>query len=329
VSWLEPAGKEHALRFAEYRNGKWSQPRTIVQRGDFFVNWADFPSITRGADGTLYAHWLQKSGSDTYAYDVRVARSRDDGKTWDESLVIHRDRKPVEHGFASVTPRGKGVDLVWIDNGTIHHASLESTGGPKNEVELDAKSCECCATGMTVTSKGPLVVFRDRLEGEVRDISITRFVGGKWTAPRLVHGDGWVINGCPVNGPQADAIGERVAVAWYTGAAPRPRVQLAWSNDAGATFTNPALIDDGKPLGRVDVVLVDKNTALVTWLEQTANGAEIRARRVTRNGAKADSVKVAESGAGRNSGVPRIARIGSRVYAAFRGDKGITIAAIE
>src|SRR5688572_13606636 len=61
LSWLEPRGERFALRFSRYANKQWSAPRTIVERGDLFVNWADFPSIVEDANGALYAHWLQKS----------------------------------------------------------------------------------------------------------------------------------------------------------------------------------------------------------------------------------------------------------------------------
>src|SRR5687767_4566857 len=72
LSWLEPAGgeKRFALRFARHADGKWSAARTITERDDLFVNWADFPSIAEDTNGVLYAHWLQKSGTGTYAYDV-------------------------------------------------------------------------------------------------------------------------------------------------------------------------------------------------------------------------------------------------------------------
>src|SRR5688572_23886372 len=42
MSWLEPVpnSKDHALRFARYRDGRWSPPRTITRRNDLFVNWA-------------------------------------------------------------------------------------------------------------------------------------------------------------------------------------------------------------------------------------------------------------------------------------------------
>src|SRR5262245_5427840 len=63
MSWLEPAKEgTTALRFARYSAGRWSEPRTIVERGDLFVNWADFPSIVEDANGVLFAHWLQRSG---------------------------------------------------------------------------------------------------------------------------------------------------------------------------------------------------------------------------------------------------------------------------
>ncbi|MFP5245123.1 MAG: exo-alpha-sialidase, partial [Thermoanaerobaculia bacterium] len=88
LSWLEPAGENRfALRFAKHRGGKWSAPVTITERNDLFVNWADFPSIVEDEKGALYAHWLQKSGGDTYSYDVRMATSTDGGRTWGKSFL--------------------------------------------------------------------------------------------------------------------------------------------------------------------------------------------------------------------------------------------------
>src|SRR5262245_18281397 len=61
LSWLEPADSGHALRFSVYDGSSWTPPRTIVQRRDFFVNWADFPSLTVLDGGRLAAHWLQRN----------------------------------------------------------------------------------------------------------------------------------------------------------------------------------------------------------------------------------------------------------------------------
>src|SRR5687768_14117145 len=51
LSWLEPVDDSaHALRFSTFEGDGWTAPRTIAQRGDFFVNWADFPSIVALSD---------------------------------------------------------------------------------------------------------------------------------------------------------------------------------------------------------------------------------------------------------------------------------------
>ncbi|MCA1565559.1 MAG: hypothetical protein LC803_07960 [Acidobacteria bacterium] len=82
LSWVEKIGeKRHALRFAVRDAAGWSEARTISEGDNWFVNWADFPSVIALADGSLAAHWLVKSGRSTYAYDVNISRSKDDGRT--------------------------------------------------------------------------------------------------------------------------------------------------------------------------------------------------------------------------------------------------------
>ncbi|HLF15024.1 MAG TPA: hypothetical protein VI932_09075, partial [Bacteroidota bacterium] len=78
LSWIEPAGdKGHALKFSVLGETSWSAPRTVSEGTGWFINWADFPSLAVLPDGSLAAHWLARSGPDTYAYDVRIARSFD------------------------------------------------------------------------------------------------------------------------------------------------------------------------------------------------------------------------------------------------------------
>ena len=333
LSWLEPVAgtKRTALRFARYRGNQWSAPRTIVERDDLFVNWADFPSIVEDAKGTLFVHWLQKSGKGTYAYDVRMAASRDGGESWGESFLLNRDGKEAEHGFVSLVPLpGGGVGATWLDGRKmtggghgghdaggdmgIRYAAVGADGTIADEVELDGRTCECCATGMTMTASGPVIAYRDRSADEVRDISYVVKTASGWSEPARVHADEWKINACPVNGPQLDAIGQRAVTAWFTAAQEKGRAYAAFSGDGGATFGKPVQIDDGKPMGRLDVVLLDDDTALVTWLEQTATGGEIRARRVSRNGTVEPAMKVAESGTARAAGFARLARTGRDVY---------------
>lgn len=331
MSWMEPvAGTDRvALRFARLANGKWSSPRTIIERNDFFVNWADFPSIVEDVNGVLFAHWLQKNGPGVFDYDVRISISRDGGATWSKSFAVHRDGTQSEHGFASLVPLPRGgIGAVWLDGRkmtkkaphgdmTIRYATIAADGKVRAEAELDTRACECCASGMTYGAEGPVIVYRDRTPKEVRDISWVRRTKTGWTKPRPVHNDTWTINGCPVNGPQIDAAGRTIAVAWFTAAENRGRALLAFSSDGGATFGKPIVIDDGTPVGRVDVVMLDADVAFVSWIEQRGSGAEIRGRRVHRTGKTEPAIKIADSSSARAAGFPRMSRSGKEVFIAW------------
>ena len=320
LSWLEPADSAHALKFATFDGSEWSAPRTIREGRDFFVNWADFPSIKVLEDGRLAAHWLQRTGTGTYAYGVRVAQSADGGSTWSEALIPHRDSSDTEHGFVTLWPEGAGMGAVWLDGRKYNEAGhsptnemmvVSTTIAPDGqlgaEVPLDERACDCCQTAVAITASGPIVAYRDRTAEEIRDIYVVRRVNGRWTAPAPVHADGWKIAACPVNGPAVAAKDQRVALAWFTSANDSARVKVAFSSDAGATFGSPVRIDEGQPAGRVDVALLRDGSALVSWIERTGGDtAAVRVRHVTADGKPAPAITIATSSAARASGFPRM-----------------------
>jgi hypothetical protein len=340
LSWIEKHGDNlHALKFAVLKQGNWSVPQTVAEGKNWFVNWADFPSLIELKDGSLVAHWLVKSDAQTYAYHVNLSRSNDGGKTWSKPFVPHKDNTPTEHGFVSLVSLNQGrAGIVWLDGRnftakedekghgghgslkdemTLRYATMDSRGNLFDEAQIDRRTCECCQTSAAVTSEGLIVAYRDRSEKEVRDIAILRQVKGKWTAPQILHKDDWQINGCPVNGPSITAMGNKVAVAWFTAAKDLPRVNVAFSSDAGATFTDAIQVDEGKPLGRVEIVMLPDHSALLVWLERTEKGAEIRARRIQANSAKGSSMVVGESNTARASGFPQIALTKNEVIFAW------------
>jgi hypothetical protein len=338
LSWIEPAGDgAHALRYSVLGSGgAWSPPRTIAQGSGWFVNWADFPAMSALPDGTLFAHWLAKSGPGTYAYDVRLARSVDGGGTWSAPVVPHRDGTQTEHGFVSLAPwDGASVGVVWLDGrqtaGVGHgehaapaaamslmHSTLDRGGRLGPETVLDERVCDCCQTDAARADGAVVVVYRDRSDTEVRDLSVVRFAGGQWSKPRPLADDGWQINGCPVNGPAIDASGRAVAVAWFTAPQDKARVRVAFSADAGERFGAPIVVDDERPLGRVDVVLREPHTALVSWLAQGTEGTTLRVREVRDDGWRGDPLTVAVSSAARSSGFPRMASSRGQVILAWR-----------
>lgn len=361
LSWLEPApdGVGHRLRFATLGDGApvpglgWSEARTVAEGEDYFVNWADFPSVVPLPGGTLAAHWLERNGEGTYAYGVRVALSRDHGATWRGPVIPHDDGTATEHGFVSLFPDpAGGLGMAWLDGRdfasdgdgppkspmeaemSLRYARLPdadarrsraATSGPEKEegghvrdrALVDARVCDCCQTSVALTDRGPLLVYRDRSGEEVRDIHASRLAAGGWTEPRAVHRDGWEIAACPVNGPSVDARAERAVVAWFTAARDTSRVRVAFSDDAGDTFEAPARLDGGRPAGRVDVVLAPDGSAVVSWLEVRDEGAELLLRRVTPAGEAGPPVTAAASSAARSAGFPRMALSGDRIVLAW------------
>jgi hypothetical protein len=326
LSWLEPKGEGTALRFSVFEREAWTLSRTVATGSNWFVNWADFPSVTPISPTQWAAHWLVRRPVGGFAYDVEIARSIDAGNTWSESEKPHHDGTPSEHGFVSLVPYQDEVIAVWLDGRQMvgeHHESHEKAAGgmtlrsasaamgkPFQKFHLvDDLVCDCCQTDAVVTPSGPVVVYRDRTDEEIRDIYVTRFLDGAWTEGISVHQDGWEIGGCPVNGPAVAMAGDQLAVAWFTGAADVPRVKVALANADGLNFEEPVQLDDGNPAGRVDVLGLSNGDFLVTWLERTGGeNAEVRMRRVRSDGTISEAVTLTSSSSARASGFPRLAQ---------------------
>jgi hypothetical protein len=339
MSWLQPApGGGYALQYASWSGQGWSPARTVTTGTDWFINWADFPSVVPVNDHAWAAHWLQQRPGDVYAYDVRIAVSPDGGRTWSAPMSPHDDGTPTEHGFVSLLGGdGDSVRAVWLDgrhtSGEHEHATHEAaadagamtlraaaidTSGHRIGVdsEIDARVCDCCQTDSAWADGNALVVYRDRSQDEVRNIYAVRADRGRWSEPVLVHDDGWRIDACPVNGPAIDARGDRVAVAWFT-APDVPRVRLAFSMDGGRSFAAPLEVATGKVAGRVDVVLLADGRAVVSWLAEGPSGAEILAQPFTKAGVAGDAVAIARTGIARSSGFPQMVLSGTDLLFAW------------
>jgi len=323
LSWLEPGrGESFSLRYSILRAGKWSAPRTVVTSDSLFVNWADFPVVTAFADSLLAAAWLARVGGEPYAYHVRASVGSAGGTRWTAPVTVHSDRSATEHGFVSIQPEAGAARLVWLDGRkyagreagvpgaemTLRTALLGPDGGVRDERELDDRTCDCCNTALAPGEGGPLVAYRDRDAGEVRDLAFTTW--GPDGEPRrgLLHADGWKVPGCPVNGPAlAREPGGGLAAAWYTEASGSPRVLFAPAR-AGepVAFANPVAVADGAPLGRVGLAPLGPCEFVVSWLEPRGAAAEVMVRIARADGTTGPPVRVARTSSQRSSGFPQV-----------------------
>ena len=321
--WYE--GDNHIV-MSEYTAEGWTPKDTIVSNEHFFKNWADLPQIYHAGGDTLAVSWLMMSGEGTYDYDVQVAMSIDRGKTWSEPVVPHQDSIKGEHGFVSFYNFGKETGLIWLDarnmmdgghdNGSsamrLYVSTINTTGDLGLEVMVDNMVCECCPTAAVNTSVGPLVAYRDRSHDETRNIQMAFTNGAQ--APYTLHDDGWVVPGCPVNGPAMSAAGNNVAIAWYTAPDNNPQVNVAFSNDAGRTFGKPLRLDEGSAIGRTDLLWLDKETVLVSWLEEGDESGNLELMIVHASSGKTNTLESFSISSGRGSGYPKLALIEGFVF---------------
>jgi hypothetical protein len=332
LSWVETNGTRATLKFAERTGGGWSAPRDAASGSDWFLSWADVPSVARLDDGTLVAQWLQSVDPHLEAYDVRLAFSHDEGRTWAPPTRPHHDGTKTQHGFVSMFPLpANRIGLVWLDgretavpendNMTVRAATFDRDGRQTDETLVDDRVCECCATAVAVTSDGPVAAFRDRSPKEVRDISVSRYVNGAWTPSTSVHDDGWTIDACPINGPAIAARGRDVVVGWFTAKDDQGQAFAAFSRDSAATFGAPIRLDDGSSLGRVAVAMLDEGAAAM-WVEFASGRAELKVRRIDASGQRGASQTVAGINRDRASGNARLARHGRELLFAWTESGG-------
>lgn len=332
---------ERALRHASLAPGarEWSAPRIIISTTLLMENWADFASMCVGTDGALTAQWFQRpSEGEARGYDGWFSRSTDHGKTW-------RAPARLGHEFVSLAPLSGGRTLaVWLESARMRDPTtprvkrdpkaprpardpsapyapsmklsaclLAPDGSRLGEWTVDPDVCTCCQTTAAVLPGDRVfIAYRGHDADEIRDNRQVIFdlAGSTFTKPTSLHEDRWKIPACPVNGPAADAHGATLAVAWFTAADGAPKVQVRSSNDGGKTMGEAVRVDLGRPMGRIETVVLGDGSALILWMEAgtTENAAGIHARRLLPDGRLSQPRLLADSSQARASGFPRAAR---------------------
>ena len=329
LSWVSSKKENKAsLHFSQFKKGKWIKPQTIANGSDWFVNWADFPAHAINEDLIITSH-LKKSASGIYTYDVILNLKKLSGEKIKENFLLNTDGVKAEHGFVSIIPNNnKGFFITWLDGRntvekkldghhkpmTIRFAEITNKGDVINESELDAAVCDCCQTSIGMTNNGPIIVYRDRSEKEVRDIYTIRNMNGVWEEPNPLHNDGWIINGCPVNGPKVAVNSTNLAIAWFTVVNNNPLVNVSFSKTNGDSFGTPFKLNDHDAIGRVDVAFLNNEEVIVSYMEVDDIGTYLRIKKVSVNGKVSKPITISKIDGGRNTGVPQLEVINNEIF---------------
>jgi len=334
LTWIDEEDGYNKLRYSKFSGTSWKEPVLIAEGDNWFVNWADFPSMAVAKNGNMAAHYLFMNGEGTFAYSVNLVFSNDNGNNWINPVIPHETVTNTEHGFVSLVPYEKGFFAAWLDGRntggghghedgasgamTLRAAFIGSDGKVQEDMLLDSRTCDCCQTSAVITKNGPVVAYRDRSEEEIRDIYIVRWTGSGWSDPERIYKDNWQIEGCPVNGPVLAAKEDNLAIAWFTAPDQKSEIKLAFSKNGGETFQNPVRIDNGYPIGRIDMQMIDDLSVYITWMEARDEIAQIMVAHYTGTGILMDQFELTENKSDRASGFPRMGSNGDKVIIVWR-----------
>lgn len=343
MTWIDTEEETHYLRMAKWNGDAWVDALTLAEGTDWFVNWADFPGSVHLPNGNKAVYWLQKSGEGTFHYDIAWKYFK--AGQWSETETLNTDGLQAEHGFVSMVALADGRMLAsWLDGRrtvgaeagmeshdhgghygamTLRAALFDSDFNRLEEWELDERVCDCCQTALQATDKGAVLLYRDRSEEEIRDISVKVFDGSHWSDELPLHQDHWKIAGCPVNGPSLASDGETVLAAWFTGAGDTLQIACKISRDGGKNFGEAIRLNTYPGPGRVHTVhLPERNSFVVVWMETIpSDGTLIMAAELDKAGNLLRKWSVVKGTEARAGGFPRVSWDGEKLLFAWTADE--------
>jgi hypothetical protein len=262
------------------RGNSFSAPVRVNDiEGDARVNGEQPPRVAIGRDVTVV--WQSRQSGES---QVRLARSTDNGRTFQAASTAHPQKLTGARGWASVAADNSGaLHLAWLDGrnaapkppaaapaaaapaaGAAPAAHVHSgppmrqdimhavwrPDGSSAEALVASYVCFCCKTSVATGPDGSTyVAFRNIYPTNLRDIAVARSVDGvTFAEPVRVSEDGWQLDGCPEDGPSigvgADGV---VHVAWPTIAGKdglRKGIYYSYSTDGGQSFAPRVRMDD-------------------------------------------------------------------------------------
>ena len=342
LSWMKVSEDSVALEYSRWDETQWSDVVEVASGSNWLVNRADFPSVVQLSESLWAAHWLVMTDPSVFAYDVMVGLSTDGGITWNTPFKPHTDGTLTEHGFVSFFSDDQDVGLVWLDGRnmsggghskhdmepmspdsgmTLRSAKVTMKGALFEPQIIDGLVCDCCQTDIAQVDKGAVLVFRNRTEGEHRDIYYSRLINGRWSESKPVASDEWLIAGCPVNGPSVAASSTHTAVAWYTEGKGYGQVKLALSEKDSDTFMPALEISGGDAvLGQVGLAATEDNGFIVSWLTFSEGvKGDLNLRHADSDGVLGPAVVVADVDFTRRAGLPQMTIFDDRVILVWTG----------
>ena len=115
-----------------------------------------------------------------------------------------------------------------------------------------------------------------------------------------------------------------IAIAWYTSPNATPTVNVAFSNDEGASFESPIRVDLSQPIGRVDLIWLNESEVMACWIESAEETTNIVSAIVSKDGKAQQPRIISEIQPGRVAGYTQMEMVEDQLFFAWTegGDDG-------
>lgn len=295
-------------------NGATFGEPVLVSGEDPYVSIGATAAVTGfGPDGAIYVAYLSATPHELSEWGreiVMVTRS-DDGTSFAPPLEVPRDEGIFNAGgYHDLIVDAEGrVFVAWLDfrdtfnlnTGNYSTSGMRVTWSDDGartfapSVEVSKPACPCCPPRLQLGPDGRLLLAwrnqEDQTDGSdpVRDpvVAWSDDRGETWSAPEVIHRDGWHMPQCPHSGPGygVEASG-RQHVAWFTGAEGRNGVFYAVADAIGQAFSDPIPLfeDEWVPVTHVRLALDEAGNAYVAFVDARDERPLLILNRITPDG---------------------------------------------
>jgi hypothetical protein len=293
------------LYFARSTDGGRTFSRPVAvnsQPGEVWGFSVSKPRIAVGRNGTIHVFYpandVSPSNGKPYAV-ARYTRSTDGGRTFEKSRRLNTmatsDASHVVHGglthgtvFGTMAVDAQGaVYAMWIDTrdmvkegdaGKVFMAVSRDDGMSfDQDAELfPADVCPCCQLTAFVDEDQRLFIGSRQIEDGFRDSTVAVSTdGGRSFSPRqrIVGGNRWAIDGCPLKPTSVAARGADVWAAYFTGGEDPAGVYFVRSGDGGRSWSAPTLAHPGATTSDAPAIALAGSTLHLFWHGKVGEGA--------------------------------------------------------
>lgn len=303
------------------------------------------PKIAVGPDEEIFVTWT-RSGRARFTGDIRFSRSVDGGKTFSAPVTINDDGRETGHRFDALHVGPSGVvSIFWIDKRDLDAATAGgrayrgaalymaqstdrgATFAPNRRVKDHV--CECCRIAIATDGNVPVLVWRDVLEGGIRDHAWLRFSDPQTPGPaQRATDDGWAIDACPHHGPSLAVDGDGVYhLVYYTGEGPNGEGTFYQrSDDKGRTFTAPMRVSGEHGFGHGVVFAVDRRVVVAVREPRPGGGSAIEVHRSRDGGGEWDGLPEVVLQTAGSADHPQLFSNGGTIYLSwYTANEGLRI----